>query len=85
MTFGLEDVRRDSYAGTAGAAALVNLPQPMDAGRSIVSGGVGHHRGETAFALGLSSAVGEDFILKAGASLDTRGNGTFGVGVGFQF
>jgi len=85
MSFDLEDVRRSSYAGTAGVAALANLPQPMDAGRSMVSGGVGHHRGETAFALGFSSAVGEDFVVKAGASVDTRGNGTFGAGAGFQF
>jgi len=34
---------------------------------------------------GVSSAVNEDFVLKAGASIDTRGKGTFGAGAGFQF
>ena len=85
ISFDLNDVRRDSYAGTAGAAALANLPQPMDSGRSMLSGGVGHHRGETAFAIGFSSALGEDFVVKAGASIDSRGSGTFGAGAGFQF
>lgn len=85
IAFDLGEVRREAHAGTAGAAALATLPQPMDAGRSMLSGSVGHHRGETAFALGFSSALGEDWVVKAGASVDTRGNGTFGAGAGFQF
>lgn len=77
--------RWDASAGTAGATAMANMPQPMDRGASMVSGGVGHHRGETAFAIGFSSAFESGLIVKAGASVDTRGAGIFGAGAGFQF
>ena len=85
VEFNLSDYRRDAEAGIAGATALANMPQPMDRGASMIAGGVGHHRGETAFAIGFSSAFEGGLIVKAGASVDTRGAGTFGAGAGFQF
>jgi autotransporter adhesin len=79
-------VRRDAFSGTAGALAVAGLPQTIEPGRSMVGGGVGHYRGETAFALGLSTTFSEGRgVVKAGGTLDTRGKGGFSAGAGFSF
>jgi len=84
--FDLKDMRRDSFAGIAGALAVAGIPQPVEVGSSMVGGAVGHYRGETAFAIGASTSLDDGkSIIKVGASIDTRGYGSFSGGAGFSF
>jgi len=79
-------LREDAFNGTAAAMALAGIPQTMDAGRSMVGGGVGHYRGETAFAIGLSTSFNDGrAVVKAAGTMDTRGKGGFAAGAGFSF
>ncbi|WP_347303430.1 YadA-like family protein [Croceibacterium sp. TMG7-5b_MA50] len=86
MDNSLRRARRDAFSGTAGAMAVAGLPQTIEAGRSMVGGGIGHYRGQTAFALGVSSTFSEGRgVVKAGGTLDTHGKGGFSAGAGFSF
>lgn len=79
-------VRRDAFSGTASAMAVAGIPQTIEAGRSMVGGGIGHYRGQTAFAIGASTTFSEGRgVAKAGATLDTHGKGGFSAGAGFSF
>ncbi|BBC72535.1 conserved hypothetical protein [Altererythrobacter sp. B11] len=84
--FDLADLRRDAYSGTASALAMAGIPQTLDPERAMVGGAIGHYRGQTAFALGASTAFSEGRVVaKAGATMDTHGNGGFTAGAGFSF
>lgn len=86
LDFDMREARRDANAGTASAMAVSGIPQTITVGRSMVGGGVAHYRGETAFALGMSSTLNEGrTVVKAGATMDTRGNGGVSAGAGFSF
>lgn len=86
LDFNLDEYRQNSSAGIAGALAVTGLPQVTEAGKTLVAGGVGYHRGEAAFSPGASSTFSDGSgIVKIGASLDSRGYGSASAGVGFQF
>ena len=86
LDFDLRELRQDAAAGTASAMAVSGIPQTISEGRSMVGGGIAHYRGETAFAVGMSTTFSEGRgVLKAGATVDTRGNGGFSAGAGFSF
>jgi len=86
VSFDLEELREDAFAGTASAMALAGIPQTMDAGRAMIGGAVGHYRGETAFAVGASTAFNDGRgVFKAAGTLDTDGHGGFSAGAGFSF
>ncbi|GGD54628.1 hypothetical protein GRI62_03995 [Erythrobacter arachoides] len=86
LSFDLAELRDDAFAGTAAAMAVAGIPQTMEAGQSMVGGGVGHFRGETAFAIGVSTTFNDGRgVMKAGGTLDTNGHGGFSVGAGFGF
>lgn len=86
LDFDLREARQDASAGTASAMAVSGIPQTITAGRSMVGGGIAHYRGETAFALGMSTTFSDGRgVVKAGATVDTRGNGGFSAGAGFSF
>ena len=86
LDFDLKDARLDASAGTASAMAVSGIPQTIEAGRSMFGSGLAHYRGETAFALGMSTTFDEGrAVVKAGATLDTRGNGGFSAGAGISF
>ena len=86
LDFDLGELRQDAAAGTASAMAVSGIPQTINAGRSMLGGGIAHYRGETAFALGMSTTFNDGKgVVKAGATVDTRGNGGFSAGAGFSF
>nr|WP_306300238.1 YadA-like family protein [Erythrobacter sp. LQ02-29] len=86
LDFDLEEARRDASAGTASAMAVSGIPQTITAGRSMVGTGIAHYEGETAFALGMSTTFSKGRgVVKAGATVDTRGNSGFSAGAGFSF
>ncbi|MGB7370967.1 YadA family autotransporter adhesin [Erythrobacter sp.] len=86
LDFDLEEVREDASAGTASAMAVSGIPQTISAGRSMIGTGVAHYRGETALAIGMSTTFNDGYgVVKAGATMDTRGNGGVSAGAGISF
>jgi trimeric autotransporter adhesin len=82
----IDDLRNDTYAGIAGAMAVGNLPQPTEAGMSMMSAGLSGYRGETAVAVGISAITDSNKIVwKMGASADSRSNIGGAVSVGYQW
>ncbi|SUA56620.1 Hep_Hag [Oligella urethralis] len=73
----IEKVRRDSNAGTAAAIAVAGLGQPYQPGQNMVSLGSGVWRGETGYALGVSTISDNGKWLLKGA---VTGSGRGGVG-----
>ncbi|MCF9034618.1 YadA-like family protein, partial [Acinetobacter nectaris] len=79
-------LRNQTNAGIAGAMAVGNLPQPSEAGMSMVSAGLGGYRGEGAVSVGVSAITDSNkYIWKFGASADTRSNVSGAVSVGYQW
>jgi len=86
LDFDLAEARRDAFAGTASAMAVSGIPQTISADRSMIGGGIAHYRGQTAFALGMSTTFNDGrTVVKAGATVDTRGYGGVSAGAGFSF
>ncbi len=83
--FDLNQVRRRANGGTAGAMAVAGLPQAFEPGKSMIGGAVGYWADQVAFAIGVSSIVGERTVVKAGGSISNQGVGGFNAGIGFQF
>lgn len=83
--FDLNQVRRRANGGTAGAMAVAGLPQAFEPGKSMIGGAIGYWADQVAFAVGVSSIVGEHTVVKAGGSVSNQGVGGFNAGVGFQF
>lgn len=82
----MTDLRRDSNGGIAGALAAAALPQASDPGRGMVSMGMGAWQGQAAFAFGLSTRLDNgQAVVRAGATVDTRGRAGANAGVGIQF
>ena len=84
--FDLRRVRRDAYAGTAGALAAAGLPQAYEAGRGMIALGGGTYMDATAVALGFSKAFDDGHtVVKLSGSYDSRGRAGASGGVGYQF
>ena len=86
LAFDMRELREASFAGTAGAMAAVGLPQVMDGNGRMIAGAVGHYRGETAFALGISAATNDGRgVFKFNGTVDTHGYAGISTGAGFSF
>ena len=86
ISFDIRQVRKDSYAGTAGALAAAGLPQAYEAGRGMVAMAGGTYQGESAFALGLSKAMSDGHtVVKLSGTYDTQGRAGGAAGIGYQF
>ncbi len=86
LAFDLDEVRDEAFSGTASAMAMAGIPQTMDPGRSMVGGAIGHYRGRTAFAIGVSTTFNDGGgVITAGGTMDTDGHGGFSAGAGFSF
>lgn len=83
--FDLNQVRRRANGGTAGAMAVAGLPQAFEPGKSMIGGAIGYWADQVAFAVGVSSIVGERTVVKAGGSISNQGVGGFNAGIGYQF
>ncbi|MBS7669959.1 YadA family autotransporter adhesin [Croceicoccus gelatinilyticus] len=86
IAFDLDDVRRASYAGTAGALAVSGLPQVIESEGQMIAGAIGHYRGETAFAIGYSASSSDGrAVFKFNGTVDTHGYAGISTGAGFAF
>lgn len=82
----INDVKKKSSAGIAGAVALGMLPQSNIPGDALVSIGTGYHDSESAVALGISkTSDNARWIFKGGVSYDSQDEVTAGASVGFHF
>ena len=73
-------------AGIAGATAISFLQRPNEAGKSLVSVGVGGYRNENALAVGYGRNSDNNKIsIKVGASINTRSDVNWGGSIGYQW
>ena len=84
----LGNVSKSADAGIASAIAMANLPQINNSTghRFNIASAIGIHKGETSIALGLSGINHRGtLVYRASGALNTKGNVSFGVGIGYQF
>ena len=82
----VNDVDRKSRAGIAGIAAIASAPSARKDGKSMVSTGVAHHRGESAIAIKASrNSDNGHWSTNVNGAADTRGQFTVGAGVGYEW
>ncbi|MGY0398773.1 MAG: YadA-like family protein, partial [Ostreibacterium sp.] len=82
----LNETRDESRAGTAAALAAASLPQPYEAGASMVGVALGTYHNESAISIGVSM-ISDDgsWIIKGALTQDTQNNTGAAVGVGYQW
>ncbi|MGP1518197.1 MAG: YadA family autotransporter adhesin [Haemophilus parainfluenzae] len=82
----IDHVERKLRAGIAGATAISFLQRPNEAGKSLVSVGVGGYRNENALAVGYGRNSDNNKIsIKVGASINTRSDVNWGGSIGYQW
>lgn len=82
----IDHVERRLRAGIAGATAISFLQRPNEAGKSLVSVGVGGYRNENALAVGYGRNSDNNKIsIKVGASINTRSDVNWGGSIGYQW
>ena len=85
LSFDLDKVRRDAAAGTSAAMALAAMPQAFGAGNTMIAGGFGVYRDQSAFAFSASRAFDNHTVVKMGGTIDSRGTVGAAAGVGYPF
>ena len=82
----IDHVDRKLRAGIAGSTAISFLQRPNEAGKSLVSVGVGGYRNENALAVGYGRNSDNNKIsIKVGASINTRSDVNWGGSIGYQW
>ena len=80
-----ESKKAESNAGIALALAAANMPQ-ISTKEHIITAGLGIYKGEQALAVGINGITkNRSLSYKASATLNTKGNVGFGLGLGYQF
>ena len=78
-------VKSESNVGIALALAAANMPQ-ISTKEHIITAGLGFYKGEQALAVGINGITrNRSLSYKASATLNTKGNVGFGLGLGYQF
>ncbi|MBB1199394.1 hypothetical protein EGM70_03650 [Enterobacteriaceae bacterium 89] len=82
----VDDQKNKLSAGIAGAMAMAGLPQPYQAGASMVGLAGGTYQGESAIALGVSTISDNGkWVTKLSGTTNSRGDTGAAVGVGYQW
>ncbi len=82
----MSDFEDETYAAVASSLAIASLPQPTEAGYSMLSVGVGTWENKQGFAVGISGVTENNkFVYKAAATTNTEGNLGGGAAVGWQW
>ena len=81
-----QEFKQDTNAAIASSLAVAGLPQPIQAGNSLVTAAVGGWNGEQAFAIGVSGVTDNNkFIYKAAGTTNTQGDFGGSIGVGWNW
>ena len=80
----VDGYRKDANAGSASAIAMANLPQAVLPGERVVSLAGGTFGGQSAMAVGLSTAT-QKWMVKGSLTTNTRGSVGAGAGVGYRW
>ena len=79
-------ISRASAWQLASAMAMAGMPQAFTPGKSMFGFGAGTYRGQSAFAMGVSTMTDNGkWVIKGSLSGDSRGNVGGSVGAGFQW
>lgn len=78
-------VQRRADSGTAAAMAMAGLVSPSDPGKTVITGGVGLWRDQTALAFGMTHRFDSAWSVKAGGSFATNGGAGASAAVGYEF
>ena len=84
----VEHLSNKALSGVANAIAMANLPQitANSEYNTSIGASYGTYNGENSLALGVSGVNNKaNFLYRASASLNTKGNVAFGIGLGYQF
>jgi len=82
----IDHVDRRLRAGIAGATAISFLQRPNEAGKSLVSVGVGGYRNENALAVGYGRNSDNNKVsIKVGASINSHSDVNWGGSIGYQW
>lgn len=82
----IDHVDRKLRAGIAGATAISFLQRPNEAGKSLVSVGVGGYSNENALAVGYGRNSDNNKVsIKVGASINSRSDVNWGGSIGYQW
>ena len=86
INYDLGNVRRDANGASASAMALAGIPQTFERGKGMIGMGVGTWQGQSAIAVGISKATDDGrFVVKAGATYNSRSQGGANAGMGVAF
>ena len=79
-------IEKRYQAAVAASIAIASLPQPTEAGKSMISFGTGAWESEQGYAMGVSGVTANNkWVYKAAASADNRGKFGGGLSVGLQW
>ena len=79
-------IEKRYQAAVAASIAIASLPQPTEAGKSMISFGTGAWESEQGYAMGVSGITSNNkWVYKAAASADNRGKFVGGLSVGLQW
>ncbi|SDY21903.1 Coiled stalk of trimeric autotransporter adhesin [Acinetobacter kyonggiensis] len=82
----MSEFENETYAAVASSLAIASLPQPTEAGYSMLSVGMGTWENKQGFAIGVSGVTENNkFVYKAAATTNTEGNLGGGAAVGWQW
>ncbi len=82
----LRDLEDRTYAAVASSIAIAFLPQPTEAGMSMVSGGIGFWEGEQGYAFGVSGVTENNkYVYKVALTGNSQGDFGGGASVGYQW
>ncbi|WP_171407581.1 YadA C-terminal domain-containing protein [Acinetobacter tianfuensis] len=74
------------HAAVASSIAIASLPQPTEAGLSMLSAGVGTWESEQGFAVGFSGVSDNNkYVYKLAATANTEGDFGAGLSIGWQW
>ncbi|EIB4658724.1 YadA-like family protein, partial [Salmonella enterica] len=77
----VSDNKKEANAGISEAMAMANIPQVIQGQTVAIGAGMGGYNGENAVAVGVSTRLSQNVIMKATVSDDTESNVGYGAGV----
>jgi autotransporter adhesin len=82
----INNVAKGANAGTAAAMAVAGLPQPTQAGKTMVAVAGARYGGQSGAAFGASYVTQNNkFVVKLSGNTSTNGNVGVVAGAGFQW